>query len=37
MGVILTPQHLVSLFTPEKEFFELLFGVKVTPQKITPL
>ena len=24
-------------FTPEKEFFKLLFGVKIAPQKITPL
>ena len=24
-------------FAPEKEFFKLLFGVKVTPQKITPV
>ena len=23
--------------TPEKEFFKLLFGVKITPQKVTPL
>ena len=23
--------------TPEKEFFKLLFGVKITPQNITPL
>ena len=25
------------IFTPEKEFFKLLFGVEITPQKITPL
>ena len=25
------------IFTPEKEFFKLLFGVKITPQKIAPL
>ena len=25
------------IFTPEKEFFKLLFGVKITPQKITSL
>ena len=25
------------IFTPEKEFFKLLFEVKITPQKITPL
>ena len=24
-------------FTPEKEFFKPLFGVKITPPKITPL
>ena len=24
-------------FTPEEQLFKLLFGVKVTPQKITPL
>jgi len=24
-------------FTREKEFFKLPFGVKITPQKITPL
>ena len=26
-----------GIFTPGKEFFKLLFGVKITPQKITPL
>ena len=25
------------IFTPQKDFFKLLFGVKITPQKITPL
>ena len=25
------------IFTSEKEFFKLLFGVEITPQKITPL
>ena len=25
------------VFTPEKEFFKLLLGVKITPKKITPL
>ena len=25
------------IFTPEEEFFKLLFGVKITPKKITPL
>ena len=25
------------VFTPEKEFFKFLFGVKITPPKITPL
>ena len=26
-----------STFTSEKEFFKLLFGVKITPPKKTPL
>ena len=38
LGAILTPQYLGSLLLLQKSSsLKLLFGVKITPQKITPL